>query len=93
MNERIGTDLFPTPYQIGMQYCFMRKNYKVNLVWNYKARLYAEPYEKDLEGGLVSCMGKYEVEEFKRLFNAQKIILLYGDENIVKNEEELELPF
>ena len=42
-----GTDLFPHPYQIGMQYCFMRKNYKVNLVWNYKARLYAEPYEKD----------------------------------------------
>lgn len=95
MNERYGTDFFPLPYKTGIQYCFMRKNYKVNLVWNYKARMYGIPYEKNLDGELVACNKKYEVEEFKRLFNAHKIFLLYGDEDIKeKNNFDFdELPY
>lgn len=91
MNERAGTDLFPLPYRKGIQYCFMRKNYKVYLVWNYIARWYGTPYERDSKGGLIECSGKYEVEEFKRLFNAHKIILLYGDEDIKKSENDFNL--
>ena len=55
MNEREGTDLFPYPYKTGVKYCFMRKNYKVNLVWNYKARSYGHPYERDNEDNLIPC--------------------------------------
>ena len=93
MNEREGTDFFPYPYKTGTKYSFMRKNYKVNLVWNYKARSYGHPYERDNEGSLTPCDGKYEVEEFKRLFNAHKIVLLYGDYSQSEDNKLNELPF
>lgn len=93
MNEREGTDFFPYPYKVGRKYCFMRNSYKVNLVYNYISKLYSHPYERDSEGSLVPCNGKYEVEEFSRLLNAHKIILLYGDYPQLEDNELKELPF
>lgn len=93
MNERMGTDFFPMPYKKGVKYYFMRKDYKVNLVWNYTARLYAEPYEKDSNNNLVSCSGKYEVSEFKRLFHAHKIQLVYDDYDKKTDDDLTEFSF